>query len=178
LMVAVQYGMTMTAVIEPLSKTFTPWLFGKLKEASGDDKALVVKRTYQYFIVLSAVALALAFLTNSFFDYLVDPEYHGATALVPLILIGYVMQGCYAAMVNYLLFVEKTKLLSAITVGVTAVGTCASYFAILEFGIMGAAAAFAFNNMLLFLLVWAAAAHWHPMPWAHPSFRANANTSP
>ena len=165
-MVAMQIGMTMVAVTEPLNKALAPWLFEQLSKEDEPVKRMIVRRTYMLFAVLAVLGLAVAGLAHLLFDQLVSgPSYAPARALIPWMVGGFVMQGLYTSVVNYLFYAERTGRLSVVSAGTAAVGCCVSWLMTTHFGLQGAAMSFAFNSALLFVLVWTSAAKAVPMPW-------------
>lgn len=164
-MVAMQFGMAMIAVIEPLNKALAPWLFGQLSKNDESVRRSIVKRTYQLFVSLIVGGLVLALVANLFFDQLVGPEYAAAKALIPWMVGGFVCQGMYYTQVNYLFFAERTGRLSMVT-GATAVcGVLISLVLTHAYGLQGAGASFLINNLIMFSLVWLVASRAVPMPW-------------
>jgi O-antigen/teichoic acid export membrane protein len=164
-MAALQIGMAMTALVEPLNKALAPWLFKQLARDDPEVRSMLVRRTYQLFAGLVAAGLLLWWLADIFFERLVGAAYAGARPLLPWLVAGFVAQGLYAAVVNYLFYAEKTGRLSAVSVWVAVLGGGLSYAMTRHWGLQGAALSFAVNSSALFLLVWATAARAVPMPW-------------
>jgi O-antigen/teichoic acid export membrane protein len=164
-MVAMQFGMAMIALIEPLNKALAPWLFQQLARNDEGVRRMIVRRTYQIFLLLVVCGALLALAAHLLFDHLVAPEYADARTLIPWMVAGFVCQGMYYTQVNYLFFVERTGRLSMVT-GATAVGGVLVSFALTRaYGLQGAGASFLINNLIMFLLVWLVASRAVPMPW-------------
>lgn len=164
-MVAMQIGMVLVVLIEPLNKALAPWLFAQLSTADAQRRRRIVVHTYLLWFGLGTVGLAVAGISTVFFDQLIGPGYSRARSLVPWMAGGFVLQGMYYSVVNYLFYAEKTGRLSVMS-GLTAcIGGILSYALTSSFGLVGAGASFALNNGLLFVLVWFAAARAVPMPW-------------
>lgn len=164
-MVSMQIGMTMVALTEPLNKALAPWLFEQLSKNDDGVRRMVVRRTYQLFLVLVLIGLLVAVLANLFFDRLIDSRYEAAKVLVPWMVGGYVMQGLYTSVVNYLFYAERTGWLSMVSASTAVLGCGVSWIMVTHYGIQGAAMSFAFNSTMLFVMVWAVAARAVPMPW-------------
>jgi O-antigen/teichoic acid export membrane protein len=164
-MAAMQTGMVLVVLIEPLNKALGPWLFAQLARDDGVARRVIVWRTYLLWGGLVLAACGLAIVATSFFDSLVGERYVAAKGLVPWMAAGFVLQGMYYTVVNYLFYAERTGRLSVMS-GITAcVGCGVSYGLTSAYGLDGAAASFAINYALLFVLVWIAAARAVPMPW-------------
>jgi O-antigen/teichoic acid export membrane protein len=78
---------------------------------------------------------------------------------------GFVLQGMYYAVVNYLFYAERTGRLSMVSGATAVMGCLTSYVLTTQYGLTGAGASFVLNNAVLFALVWYAAAKAVPMPW-------------
>jgi O-antigen/teichoic acid export membrane protein len=164
-MVSMQIGMTMVALTEPLNKALAPWLFEQLSKNDDGVRRMIVRRTYQLFLVLVLIGLIVAVLANLLFDHLIDSRYEAAKVLVPWMVGGFVMQGLYTSVVNYLFYAERTGWLSMVSASTAVLGCGVSWIMVTHYGIQGAAMSFAFNSTLLFVMVWAVAARAVPMPW-------------
>lgn len=164
-MVAMQVGMAMIALIEPLNKALAPWLFEQLSKGPPEVRRMIVKRTYQLYMVLAGIGVLVAGAAHLFFEALIGAQFAAARPLIPWMVAGFVLQGMYYSVVNYMFYAERTGRLSLVT-GTTAVaGSVISYTLTSAFGLQGAGASFLVNNALMFLLVWIVAAKAVPMPW-------------
>ena len=164
-MVAMQIGMAMIAVIEPLNKALAPWLFGKLADNAPGTRAMIVRRTYQFHAALAALGVLVAVVAHVLFDELIGARYAPAKALIPWMVGGFVLQGMYYSVVNYLFYAEKTGRLSVMSTLTAIVGCAVSYALVSSLGLVGAGASFLINNAILFLSVWFAASKAVAMPW-------------
>ncbi len=164
-MVAMQIGMAMLALIEPMNKALAPWLFGQLSKDSEAVRRDVVRRTYQIFAGLAVVGVLVATVAWLLFGRFIDAKYGAARSLIPSMVAGYVFQGMYYTVVNYMFYAERTGRLSMITGSIAILGVAVSYTLTSSFGLAGAGASFALNSGLLFLMVWFAASRVVPMPW-------------
>lgn len=164
-MVALQVGMGMIALIEPLNKALAPWLFERLSKGPPEVRHMIVRRTYQLYLALAVVGVLVASLAHVFFDLLIGEKFAAARSLIPWMVAGFVLQGMYYSVVNYMFYAEKTGRLSLVTGSTAVVGCAISYALTSAYGLHGAAASFLVNNTLMFLLVWAVAAQAVPMPW-------------
>ena len=156
-MVAMQIGMVMFVLIEPLNKALAPWLFEQLAKDEPALRQRIVKKTYVLYGALIGVGVVVAVVASAFFDELIGPRYAAAKPLVPLLVAGFVLQGMYYTVVNYMFYAERTGRLSVMSGLAAAVGCVVSYGLTSSFGLLGAGLSFALNNGLLFLLVWFAA---------------------
>jgi O-antigen/teichoic acid export membrane protein len=164
-MVAMQIGMAMIVLIEPLNKALAPWLFQQLARDDAALRRTIVTRTYALYVALLVAGLGVTALGLTFFDALAGPDYADAKPLVPWMVAGFVLQGMYYSVVNYVFYAERTGKLSTVSAAVATVGAVLSVVLTSRFGLLGAAISFTLNNALLFLLVWRVAAQLVAMPW-------------
>ena len=164
-MVGMQIGMAMIIVIEPLNKALAPWLFSQLATNDAAIRLSVVKKTYLLYILLVLVGSIIALMAHLFFDLFIGSQYVEAKRLIGWVVAGFVFQGMYYSVVNYLFYAEKTGRLSVMSTLAAFAGGLISYILIDKYGLVGAGISFAVNNCILFLLVWTAASRVVPMPW-------------
>jgi O-antigen/teichoic acid export membrane protein len=164
-MAAMQIGMVMIALVEPLNKALAPWLFEQLSRNDSAVRAMIVRNTYRLFAALACVGVVVAMGARLFFDQLVGPGYAAAMPLIPWMVAGFVLQGMYYAVVNYLFYAERTGRLSLVSATTAVAGCAVSYLFTFRWGLEGAAMSFALNNGLLFVGVWWAASRVVAMPW-------------
>lgn len=164
-MAAAQIGLALMLIIEPVNKAFAPWLFARLSANSFEDKQMVVRMTYLFALVLAVSAVSLLVIAHFAFERLVGPDFTDARSLLLWVTGGFVFQGLYYMVVNYLFFAERTGLLSTISVSMSLVTIAAMYFFTTHFGTSGAAIVFFVMNAANFLTVFAASQWLIPMPW-------------
>ena len=170
-MAAMQISMLMMLFIDPVNKAYAPWLFRKLTSLVGDfdsdlrEKVIIVRSTYGYFIVLIMIALLLYLLMDVIFNVLVDYKYHESKICIPYFLCGFVFQGMYYSVTNYLFYYEKTFILSKISMCVSVIGVLLSLVLVFNAGLLGASIAFMLTNLCFFLCVWKISAKYSNMPW-------------
>ncbi len=164
-MAAMQIAMMMLIVIEPLHRALAPWLFRQLASSNGMPPLDIVRRTYWLFASLALTALVIAAGGYFIASEVLDARYAAARGLVGWVVLGYLFNGMYYGIVGYIMFAERTAVLSTITIAIVALSTPITYLLTTTAGAKGAALAFAFNNLMLFLVTWRVAAKVHPMPW-------------
>jgi O-antigen/teichoic acid export membrane protein len=164
-MVAIQIGMILSVLIEPMNKAFAPWLFSQLARNDIEARRRVVKSTYGFYCVLVILGFALVVTSTVLFDRIFPAQYGAARNIIPYVVAGFVFQGMYYSVANYLFYAEKTGYLSIATSTTAIGGTALSYGLVSEFGLTGAGFSFAISNCVLFLAVWLAARRAVPMPW-------------
>lgn len=164
-MVAMQIGMAMSVLIEPVNKALAPWLFEQLSKNDARVNRAVVRNTYLFYVGLVAAGLIVTVVARLLFDRVIGIQYAAAKPLIPWLVAGFVFQGMYYTVVNYIFYVERTGRLSAISTTTALFGSLLSYLLISQVGMAGAGISFALTNLALFVLVWLVASRLVPMPW-------------
>lgn len=164
-MVGMQIGMAMIVVIEPLNKALAPWLFEQLSKRDSRVNLEIVRNTYLLYASLALTGLVVVVLSRLLFDQLIGSQYTAAKPLIPWMVVGFVFQGMYYSVVNYVFYAERTGRLAVTTSTVAVAGCLLSFVLISRYGLSGAGVSFALNNLALFGMVWAVASRLVPMPW-------------
>jgi O-antigen/teichoic acid export membrane protein len=85
--------------------------------------------------------------------------------LLPFIFIGFIFQFLYGIFINFVIYSEKTHLLSIITVTTLLLSFIISYQFISNFGLIGASYSFMLSNFILFTLVFMLSRKVYYLPW-------------
>jgi len=164
-MVGMQIGMAMSLLIEPMNKAFAPWLFEQLAKRDPSVNRMVVNYTYRFYVGLIAAALVVIIASQALFDRVIGAQYAAAKPLIPWMVMGFVFQGIYYSVVNYIFYAERTGKLSMISSASALCGSLLSYVFVSQWGMAGAGVSFALTNLVLFVLAWLLASRVVPMPW-------------
>lgn len=164
-MVAFQFALVVSLLLDSVNKAFSPWLYKLLKEGTIEAKKLVVKVTYWlYFTIFAGVCISFLF-AEYFVNLLVGEEFSDAAVFVPLLICAQGIRGAYLFVTNYLFYMKKTHYLSLITIFTGSVNIILVYFAIDFFGVIGAAYSLLFSMFLQWILTWWLANKVVKMPW-------------
>lgn len=147
------------------NNAYVPWLFKKLTKNTEEDKIKIVKLTYAYFVIIIMIGLAYFFLQPLFFKYFVGARFLPALSYSFWIMLGFVFQGMYFMVTNYINYAEKTHLQALVTICVGLLNIPLNYFCILYFGAIGAAISYAGIFFLFFIFTWILSIRIYPMPW-------------
>jgi O-antigen/teichoic acid export membrane protein len=164
-MVAMQIGMGMSLLMEPLNKTLAPWLFSQLAKNDDHIRRMLVKRTYMLYFILILVGVIVATIAHIFFEKLIGAEYAAAQPLINWLVAGFVFQGMYYSVVNYMFYAEATGRLSMVSVTMAVFGALTAYVLTKWLGLTGAGVSFLINNALMFLFVWLVSSRAVTLPW-------------
>lgn len=164
-MVAVQFGMALALVFDAVNKAYVPWLFERLKRDNEAEKQQIVRYTYAWYAFILAGA-GLSFIVGpGLIVFVAGEQYTGAGEVIGWLVLGQVFQGMYLMVTNYIFYSKRTGLLSVASIFSGLVNFVLLVFLIKQYGIIGAAYAFALSMGLRFLLTWLVAQKRHAMPW-------------
>jgi O-antigen/teichoic acid export membrane protein len=160
-----QVGMVMLMLTSSFNMAWVPWLFERLKTGGPDWKRKIVLATYAYDAGIVALAFALGGIAPWLFGVLVGEDFVSGSQFVLWVALGYAFNGMYVMVTNYLVYAERTGLVSIATFCSAGVNIAASYWLIKVNGTVGAAQGAALAHLCSFVLTWLLAARVYPMPW-------------
>ena len=163
--VGYQIGSITGMLGESFNQAYVPWLYERLKRDKYEEKIVIVKFTYIYFVVILCMALGLGLVSPWFFSLFLGPKFLGANAYILWISLGFAFNGMYMMVGNYIFYIQKTYILAWVTFSTAVISIVINYFAIKYLGAIGAAYTFTVMSFVTFLLVWILSSRVYPMPW-------------
>jgi len=164
--VAYQLGAIISLLTSSINNAFVPWLFDNLNKDSEIIKKKIVIGTYFYFVGLVIVALLLLILLPVIIHIFVGKSFTHITDYTTLIVFGFVFQGMYYMVTNYIAYVKKTHLLALITISIGLIKIPITFFCITSFGAFGASLSHCITFFLFFIFTWILSSRIYKMPWA------------
>ncbi|CAE79558.1 oligosaccharide flippase family protein [Bdellovibrio bacteriovorus] len=162
---AFQLSMVLGVACDAFNRAYVPWLFSHLKVNLFKDKVRIVKVTYVHFVVTLGVAISSFYLGPTFIKFVFSREYWESAEIVGILVLGQAFGGMYLMVTNYLFFMERTTILSAVTISTNILGLGLCFLLVQDFGLVGAAYAFLFTRVISFVFVWIASSRIYNMPW-------------
>ncbi len=164
-MVAVQLTMAMTMVFDAFNKAYTPWLYERLRRDDPEEKRAIVRRTYQYFAAVLALA-GLAFLIGPpIVTFVAGERFAEAGKIVGWLALGRAFGGMYFMVTGYVFYSKRTGRLSMASISSGLLNLLLLVALTSLWGLVGAALSFAVSMAVRFLLTWWVAQRATPMPW-------------
>lgn len=148
-----------------LNSAFVPWFYGKLNSGRLGDKLEVVRMTFKGWAIIIVAGIALLFLTPFIFDWFIDDKFEESISYIPVLILGFVFQGFYFSVSNYLTYLKSTQVLGKIAVIIVIVKLPLSYFLIRHLGVLGACYSYSFTYLLYFVWVYWESNRRLSMPW-------------
>jgi len=148
-----------------INKAWSPFLFRKLSEKGNGYQIKIVKITYYLMLSITAIFILFIIFHSTIFDIFIDSKYQRNSSLILILSLGFVFQGFYFLVTNYLFFEKRTSVLSLLT-GLSAVcNLVLNYIMIPHFGMIGAAYASCISYFIFWLITWRITHFYSPMPW-------------
>jgi len=163
--VAVQVGSIISFFTVSFNSAYIPWLYNNLKKDCLDVKSRIVRLTYLYFLVLTISGIIFYLLLPYIFNLFINHNFYSGLKLCVYIIPGFVFQGMYFMVTNYITYAEKTYYQAFVTLFVGVITIPANYFLILKFGSVGASLAYSLSFFLLFVFSWFVSSKIYRMPW-------------
>lgn len=163
--VASSLSSVLSFVTLSFNNAYVPWLFERLSKNDEKTNYQIVKVTYAYLLFIVILGI-LAYLFILFvFPFFVNKSFSDASKYIPWLLAGYVFQGGYFMMTNYIMYSEKTYYNGAVTILSGVLSLIFNYILIKHYGAIGAAMAFTCTYVIYFILTWLVANKVCRMPW-------------
>ncbi len=131
---------------------WTPWLFRKLKKASGDETSEIVSVSLLYFVVSTVVAGAIYLLSLWIAPLFLGEKFQQAVPLLPYIMGVILLQGFFMHNMKFLHFEKKILIMSAISFSAIVMNTFLSILWAPEMGVEGIMLATAASFGVTFLI--------------------------
>lgn len=163
--VAVQWSSIILTVLTAFNRAWVPFLFSALSTAAPGWANRLVRQTYLVWGAMLLLFIAFNIATPIGYNLLIDDRYHGSMPATFWLTLGYLFNGIYLTVVDYIFYLKKTHVLALITTFNLALNLTLSYFLIGIFGSVGAAIAFATTAFVVMCLTFMVSYRLHPMPW-------------
>ena len=148
-----------------LNSAFVPWFYGKLNSGRVRDKLEVVKMTFKGWAIIIIAGIAVLLLIPFIFDWFVDDKFEESLRYIPVLILGFVFQGFYFSVSNYLTYLKSTRVLGKIAVFIILLKLPLSYVLIRQLGVVGACYSFSITYLIYFVWVYRESNRRLSMPW-------------
>lgn len=163
--VAYQIGMVMSLIQNSFNQAWVPFFYEKLNENTESARMKIVQITYIYTIFLIVISIAIYFMIPFIYTYFIDESYVEGSSIVFWVLFGFMFNGVYKMMVNFLFYDKRTVLIAILSLGSAALNIVLNYFLIKANGITGAAQATMFTFLFFLLIMMFIVLRSYKMPW-------------
>jgi len=177
--IAAQIGQMLVIFVASLNQAWTPFLYRELEGIVPQRRREVVRATYAVAGIIVLAFAGLVTLAPMAARAFVDKRFWPSLHLVPWIAAGYMFNGFYYLIGNYIFYAKQTRMLALLTFGNAIFSIGLTYVGVRHFGIQGAAWATTVSWAVFFFAAWTLSNKVFPMPWAlwRPMVPANAATN-
>ena len=159
-----QVGMVILVLTGALLQSFIPFQYEKMTNLTRINKIKIVQYTYIFMIILIIVFLVLILFTPIIFSVL-NKEFISGSVFVFWIALGYLFEALYNIFYQYLIYLNKTRMIAVITLLGVLTNLVLNYLLIKEFGTIGAAYSTLISYALIATITFIIANRIFPMPW-------------
>jgi len=163
--VGLQIGSAMGLISDAFVKSYSPWLYEKLKEGSIAGRHFIVGITYYIFLFFLFVSATASLGIFIIFPFIVGEEFLPARLLTAYFIFGNGFVGMYYAVAGFFFFSSKTKFISIVTISSGMISIVAMWTLGQMFGLKGIALGYLSSQAIMFLLAWSMSTLVCPMPW-------------
>jgi O-antigen/teichoic acid export membrane protein len=160
-----QVASIMLVLLSTFNQAWTPYLFERLTHADDNEKIRIVKISYVIALGFLGFFVCLNSLTTTLFSVLVSEKFKASMGYVYFITTGYLFNGMYLIVTDYIFYTKKTYILSVLTILNGATNVILNYFLVVRFGAIGVTYAFAISSFMVMVAAWILAYKVYPMPW-------------
>ena len=149
-------------------RVFVPYVYESLRrtDESWETRRRLVRFTLIYGAALLLLALSLSAFASAVIPFLVGPGFESATAYVLWVALAMVSHSMYQMVAIYILYRNKTKLMTFTTDFLAAViNLPLTYFLVMRVGPLGAAQATFVAFTVTGVVTWIISVRVFPMPW-------------
>lgn len=164
-MVAVQLSSVLSILFDAINKAYIPWLFDVLSKNNYFYKKKIVRYTYLYFLLLIFLSIIPFIIGPVAITLIAGEKYIESGYIIGWLCLGQIFGGMYLMVTNYIFYSKKTGRLAIITISTGLVNIFLLLTLLHNFGLIGAAYAFAISKLIQFLLTWLLASKLVEMPW-------------
>lgn len=163
--VAYQIGMVMSLIQNSFNQAWVPFFFQKLNENTQGSKRKIVQITYLYFAFLIIITAVIYFMIPLIYRYFIDESYLEGASLIIWVLLGFLFNGIYKMLVNFLFYDKKTRLVAVLSLSSALLNVVLNYVLIKINGITGAAQATMLTFLFFLLVILFITVKSYKMPW-------------
>lgn len=173
--VSIQLGGFIDLIASSFNIAFLPWIYKNLSNIDKllrdnlsialDLKRRIVKIIYLYVFSLFFISLIVYFVFIFIMKYFLGPSFHKAIEFLLIIIFAFYFKALYYIFSYFIVYTEKTIILTIITVITAIFSIFLSYYLVMFFGIWGAVYSFFFTFFIYFLITFLFTIKIYKLPW-------------
>lgn len=148
-----------------INQAWIPWLYRRLANGELAAKKEIVRATLLLNVLFITGGIVVAALGPFLIHLVAGDKYTAAAPLMQWLAPAAAFSGMYYFVTNYIFYIGRTGVLSAITVSVALLQIALLYFSVPRWGIEGAAISTLITSIAYWLITWFVSNMLVPMPW-------------
>ena len=152
-------------VVEPFKRSFGAYRFSVMKQDNAAE--IQANITHYFFIVMSFMAFGIAIFTPEVLKLVSQPQYWSASDIVPLLLLGMVVEGLLYCYQTGILYSKATRHIFNISVIAFFMTIGFALVLVRMFGIWGASWSFVLTSLIVALLTLRVSQKLYPVAYKH-----------
>lgn len=162
---AFQVCAVITVGAAAINQAWIPWLYRRLANGELAAKKEIVRATLLLNVLFITGGIVVAALGPFLIHLVAGDKYTAAAPLMQWLAPAAAFSGMYYFVTNYIFYIGRTGVLSAITVSVALLQIALLYFSVPRWGIEGAAISTLITSIAYWLITWFVSNMLVPMPW-------------
>lgn len=164
--VAYQISGAVLILMSSINQAWAPNLFSRLNmKPKENEKKEIVLLSYKIMVAMTGLYLIFIAIYPYIYSLFIDPKYFQGMELVPIIALGFLLQGFYFVVTNYVFYVKKTLYLTIIMILIFILVVAINILMVPIYGMLATAYTLVAGYFMLFILTWLTANRVYPMPW-------------
>lgn len=163
-----QLGMMMAILGDAFVKAYAPWLYGRLRSDTPQDRLWAVGAAYGVIPLFLITGVVLGIFLHFASGVVLGPAFAASAVVLPWFMLGGALNGVYLSISSLYFFSGRTGLLAAVTISSGVISLLVTVVLTLAFGMVGAAMGYAAAQAILGLTAMTVAIRTFDLPWGRP----------
>ncbi len=150
--VAMTMAVIVNIVYDSVMKAWSPFFYEKINHGQTEDMRFIIKIVLLFNVAVVIFTILYLLLFPYVFSIMIDEKFNDAMLYIPILVIGFGIEGMRKPLVGFLAHANKVKTLGAVTLVTAIINIILNIVLIQEYGIYGAAYAALFSFAFLYLM--------------------------
>ncbi|MCG3717788.1 oligosaccharide flippase family protein [Aliarcobacter butzleri] len=165
--VAFQLSSAILIIMTSINQAWVPHLYEKLNSnPTVEEKRKIVIQSYKIMGIMAIITVVFIVTISVIYQIFIDERYYDGINISRLLAVGFMFQGFYFMVTNYIFYMKKSSLLSMITINAAILNIILNYYLISIFGIYGATYTMIICWLFFFVITWIVSNKIYYMPWS------------
>ncbi|MFW2352977.1 lipopolysaccharide biosynthesis protein [Aliarcobacter butzleri] len=164
--VAFQLSSAILIIMTSINQAWIPHLYEKLNSnPTIEEKRKIVIQSYKIIGIMAIITVIFIVTISIIYQIFIDERYYDGINISRLLAIGFMFQGFYFMVTNYIFYMKRSSLLSMITISSAIVIMSLNYILIPIYGVYGSTYAMVIGYFIWFSLTFYFSSKVYRMPW-------------